>query len=64
MPVITVETWVGKSPEQKRALVAAITDAMVSHFDSSVDKTIVVIHENPLENWGHAGELSADKFSS
>jgi len=59
MPLITVETWEGKSPEQKGRLIEAITEAMVTHFDANPDKTIVVIHENPRENWGHAGHQAS-----
>ena len=31
MPVVTVQMWPGRTPPQKRALVRAITDAMVQH---------------------------------
>ena len=31
MPVVTVQMWTGRTPAQKRALVRAITDAMVEH---------------------------------
>jgi 4-oxalocrotonate tautomerase len=60
MPVITVQTWTGRSVEQKRNLVAAITDAMVEHFDANPERTHVIIHDIPLENWGRGGDLSVD----
>ena len=31
MPVVTVQMWTGRTPAQKKALVRAITDAMVAH---------------------------------
>ena len=31
MPVVTVQMWTGRTPQQKKALVRAITDAMVTH---------------------------------
>ena len=33
MPVVTVQLWSGRTVEQKRRLVAAITQAMIDHAD-------------------------------
>lgn len=60
MPVVTVETWEGRTVEQKRRLVKAITDAMVEHFQSTRANTIVLIHDIPKESWGRGGILSVD----
>ena len=35
MPVVTVDLWPGRSVNQKRRLVAAITEAMVEHHEAS-----------------------------
>ena len=35
MPVVTVQMWTGRTPAQKKALVRAITDAMVQHAGAS-----------------------------
>lgn len=61
MPVITVETWEGRTVEQKRRLVAALTDAMVEHFGSNPERTYVLIYDIPKKNWGRAGVLSSDE---
>lgn len=61
MPVVTVETWEGRTVEQKRRLVAAITDAMVEHFQSNAERTYVLIYDIPKQNWGRAGTLSIDE---
>lgn len=61
MPVVVVEMWEGRSIEQKRALVRAITDAMVVHAGASPEHLHVVIHEVPRENWARAGVLGADR---
>ncbi len=58
MPVVTVEMWEGRSRRQKRALVAAITEAMVRHAGAKPDHLHVIIHEVPKQNWGRAGRLS------
>jgi 4-oxalocrotonate tautomerase len=61
MPVVTVQMWEGRTLEQKRALVAAITEAMVVHAGAKPDGLHVVIQEIPRENWGRAGVLGVDR---
>jgi 4-oxalocrotonate tautomerase len=61
MPVVTVELWEGRTVEQKRKLVRAITDAMVEHAEANPDALHVIIHEIPPENWGLAGVLGVDR---
>ncbi len=61
MPVVTVELWEGRTVEQKRKLVRAITDAMVEHAGANPDALHVIIHEIPRENWSRAGVLGVDR---
>jgi len=61
MPVVTVELWEGRTVEQKRKLVGAITDAMVEHADANPEALHVIIHEISRENWGRAGVLGVDR---
>ncbi|HEU5280276.1 MAG TPA: 2-hydroxymuconate tautomerase [Gaiellaceae bacterium] len=61
MPVVTVELWEGRTVEQKRKLVGAITDAMVEHAGANPDALHVIIHEISRENWGRAGVLGLDR---
>lgn len=61
MPFVVVHLWEGRNTEQKRALVRAITDAMVTHADAKPDALHVAIQEYPLENWGRAGVLGSDR---
>ena len=60
MAVVTVEAWAGRTVEQKRRLVAAITTAMVEHFGSNPEHLHVIIHEVPKDAWGRGGVLSSD----
>lgn len=60
MPVVTVEVWEGRTEEQKRQLVRAITDAMVEHFGSNPDRTHIIIRDVSLQNWGRNGKLAVD----
>lgn len=61
MPVVTVELWEGRTLEQKRKLVRAITDAMVEHAGAKPDNLHVILHEIPRENWGKGGVLGVDR---
>jgi len=61
MPVVTVELWEGRTLEQKRKLVRAITDAMVEHAGAKPDSLHVILHEIPRENWAKGGVLGVDR---
>jgi len=61
VPVVTVKMWEGRTLEQKRRLVKAITEAMVEHADARRDALHVIIHDVPRENWGLAGVLGPDR---
>jgi 4-oxalocrotonate tautomerase family enzyme len=60
MPVVTVQLWTGRTVNQKRRLVAAITDAMVQHADCGPDHLHVIIQDVPKDSWGRAGALGID----
>jgi 4-oxalocrotonate tautomerase len=60
MPVVTVEMWEGRSVEQKRRLVEAMTRAMVEIVGANPETLHVIIREVPKTNWGRAGRLSSD----
>jgi 4-oxalocrotonate tautomerase len=59
VPIVTVQ----QSPrevEQKRRLVAAITQAFVDAYDVQPEGVQVFIHEVDDENWAKAGKLASD----
>ena len=60
MPFVVVEMWEGRTVEQKRKLVRAITDAMIEHAACKPDHLHVVIHETSKGNWGRSGVLGID----
>ena len=57
MPVVTVQMWTGRTPQQKRALARAITDAMVQHAGAKPTNLHVIIQEVPKEDWALAGVM-------
>jgi 4-oxalocrotonate tautomerase len=59
VPIVTVQ----QSPrevEQKRRLVAAITQAFVDAYGVQPEGVQVFIHEVDDENWAKAGKLASD----
>lgn len=50
----------GRTIEQKRELVAAITEAVVRIAKTTPEATEVIITDVPRHNWAHAGKLASD----
>ena len=61
MPVVNIQMWPGRTPAQKRALVRAITEAMVQHAGAKPDHLHVIIQEVPKEDWALAGVLGDER---
>lgn len=61
MPVVTVQLWEGRSLDQKRALVAAITSAMIEHASADPTGLHVILQEIPPSDWARAGVLGVDR---
>ncbi|MBA2272439.1 MAG: 4-oxalocrotonate tautomerase family protein [Actinobacteria bacterium] len=57
MPVVTVQLWEGRTPEQKRKLMRALTEAMVEHAGTRPEGLHIVLQEIPKENWGSVSTL-------
>lgn len=55
MPVVIVETWTGKTVEQKEKLMNGITKAFEDIGVKSSALTII-IHDNPRYNWAKEGK--------
>ena len=64
MPVVIVEMWAGRSVEQKRNLVQALTRAMVDYAGADPTHLHVIIHETPRESWGRNGKLGSEESDS
>ncbi len=61
MPLVTVVALKGRTVDQKRKLVKAITDALVEVYDAKAENVTVVIQEIEKEDLGKAGVLSCDR---
>ena len=61
MPFINVKMLEGRSEEQKRELVKAITDAMVNICGAKSEGTTVMIENVAKEDWAKGGVLMSDQ---
>ena len=60
MPNITIQWYAGRTAEQKRQLVAAITDAMVKIGKTTPDQVHIVFQDVEKSDWGINGKLASD----
>jgi 4-oxalocrotonate tautomerase len=60
MPVVIVEMWEGRTKEQKRGLIKAITEAMVENCGTGAEHLHVIIHDVPKESWGRNGTIATE----
>ena len=61
MPFVNVRMLEGRSHDQKKRLVKAITDAMADICDAKPDGTMVVIEEIAKDHWARGGELISER---
>jgi 4-oxalocrotonate tautomerase len=62
MPIISIKLAKGRTLKQKRDLVKAISDNVVSILNVQPEWVTVLIEEFERENWSTGGELHIDKF--
>ena len=60
MPNITIQWYAGRTDQQKRELVTAITDAMVKIGKTTPDQVHIVFQDIERSNWGNRGKLASD----
>jgi 4-oxalocrotonate tautomerase len=61
MPEVFIHAVEGRSTEQKRKLVAEITDALVRNFNVSADAVMVEIIESSRDNKAKGGKLFSER---
>ena len=61
MPIIHVHMFEGRSLEQKRKLVANMTEAVVISLDTKPESVRIILHELSRHNIAEAGVLAGDK---
>lgn len=61
MPMIRVEMYAGRTPEQKKALVKALTEAFVSTAGSTPESVQIILQEIEKNEWATAGVFASEK---
>ncbi len=61
MPIIHVHMFEGKTIDQKRKLVVAMTEAVVKSLDTKPESVRILLHDIPRHNLAVAGVLASDK---
>ena len=61
MPTIRVEMFEGRTHDQKRALVAALTDACVRSIGASPESVDILLFDIAKQDWATGGVLWSDK---
>lgn len=60
MPMIHVEMFEGRTPEQKRALVSALTDAFCETAGGTPDTVSIILTDVAKDHWAKAGKMASD----
>ena len=63
MPVVIIEMWEGRTPEQKEKLIKAINKAFEDSLGVTSESLHIVIHDVSKVNWGTKGQ-QASKLTS
>ena len=61
MPTIRVEMFEGRTPEQKKNLVQALTQACVETLGSKAEGVDVILYDIKKTDWATGGELWSEK---
>ncbi len=61
MPIIHVNMYEGKTIDQKRKLVVAMTEAVVKSLDTKPETVRIIIHDIPKHNLAVAGVLASER---
>jgi 4-oxalocrotonate tautomerase len=61
MPIIRVDMFEGRTPEQKRAFVSALTQACVTALGSPPESVQVLLFDVAKSDWATAGTLASEK---
>lgn len=62
MPYISIETFEGKTAEQKKALIQEVTKAVTSTLRVPPEVVWIVIKDVPRSNWGEKGQPCSELY--
>ena len=59
MPIVTVEWYEGRSPEQKKEIAEKLTDLLVEVGKTEREQVWVKFVDSPRSEWAIGGEIQA-----
>lgn len=62
MPYISIETFEGKTTEQKKALIEEVTRAVTSTLEVPPEAVWIVIKDIPRSNWGQGEKPCSELY--
>jgi 4-oxalocrotonate tautomerase len=63
MPTYHIEMFEGRTPEQKKKLVAEVTRVTAEVLGGSAESVDIIIHEVQRDNWATGGKLWSEPRS-
>ena len=60
MPVVQVNIKEGRTLDQKRKIVARMTDVLVEECGAARERVHIIINEIDEDNWGRGGQLLSE----
>ena len=61
MPFVNIVLKEGRTIEQKREMVKAVTEAIVRTVGAKAEAVHIVVHDEPAHNLANGGKLLSDK---
>jgi 4-oxalocrotonate tautomerase len=61
MPIIRIELLEGRSPEQKKALIRQVSEAVTTSLGVRPEQVRVLLYELPADHWAIGGTTMADR---
>lgn len=62
MPYISIETFEGKTTEQKKSLIEEVTRVVTSTLEVPPEAVWIVIKDIPRSNWGQGGKPCSELY--
>jgi 4-oxalocrotonate tautomerase len=60
MPITQIQILEGRTPEQKKMLIRAVTEAIAAALQAKPESIRVIIQEVPKEHWGIGGSSARE----
>jgi len=60
MPVIKIEIWEGRTKEEKRKIIQAVSKAVSESADIPIEYIHIIINDVPKDNWGLKGDQASE----